>query len=76
MERLNVSVLLTIAVYVGEAFFWIWTLIDGFANFVLGLAGFQQQDEEEGTRLPNWVGWTAMSLVLIAVGVLVYALVG
>ncbi len=65
------SVLLTVLVYVGEAFFWIWTLIDGIANFVLGLAGYQQ--EEEGTKLPNWVGWTAMALVLIAVGVLIYA---
>lgn len=73
MEQLSVSALLIVLGYVGEAFFWVWTLIDGVANFVLGLAGFQQ-DEEEGTRLPNWVGWTAMSLVLVAVGVLVYAI--
>lgn len=66
------SSLLSVLTYVGEAFFWIWTLIDGFANFVLGLAGFQQ-DEDEGTRLPNWVGWTALSLALGAVGVLIYA---
>jgi hypothetical protein len=59
--------------FVGEAFFWIWTLMDGVATFVLGLAGFQQ-DEEEGTTLPGWIGWTAMLLVFIAVGVLIYAI--
>lgn len=64
--------MLTFLTLCGEAFFWIWTLIDGIANFVLGLAGYQQ-DEEEGTKLPNWVGWTAMTLVFVAIGVLIYA---
>jgi hypothetical protein len=64
--------MLGVLAFIGEAFLWIWTLIDGIPTFVLGLAGFQQ-DEEEGTRLPHWVGWTAMSLVLVAIGVLIYA---
>jgi len=66
------SALLAVLVYVGEAFFWIWTVIDGIANAVLGLAGFQQ-DEDEGTKLPNWVGWTAMTTAFVALGVLVYS---
>lgn len=65
--------MLSVLAFIGEAFLWIWTLIYGITTFVLGLAGFQQDDEEEGTRLPHWVGWTAMSLVLVAIGVLIYA---
>lgn len=53
----------------GEAIFWFWTFI---LNGVLALAGFPP-DKDDETKLPNWVGWSVLSLALIAVGVLIYA---
>jgi hypothetical protein len=60
--------ILTIAV---DAISLIWTLVDRFSNFVLGLAGFPS-DEDDERHLPIWVGWTALLALLGVAGLLIY----